>query len=686
MSPKKRSRRGGRSGRGRGITKKTGQNNNGQPLGPDDVNAEEADGDESSTDIPFKHLKSPVVSPKPRIEEIIEEKELSLPQLKPSNIAENSMYLSLLTKEKKPGYLMTDDELDHLQWDLESMLTAIIVRKQTIKDELVTFSTLQIARSQQKRSKGSRYPKIRPRAAAEISPVNECLKLRVEIDPSAKELPPSKNDSANKFWTLVEPYVAPIEKDDLNWLEDLVKSYSSNLNLFEIPPLGEHYTKQWAKEEMELQKSQSSCSPRPAKRLKLAERVSPEVVELVNKVNYVVHDGCSYTPLLQRLTAALVEETPIPLEDIEEELQDYDDSEEKLQDMSNVCTEFYAEQSIRKQLIKLGLLGRNVKIPPPSSTTPPPLPPQVPTPPPLPPVTTTTTTTLSLPNSEDYDEVLEELKKCEASLIELRAMNKEHLTQLWEKCRQEYCRQIVKIQLEKVNDEILHFKREKNESLTKAKKITQIRKEDEQLSLLLQQRSDYLRQLQMMGPEPGYHAAYISDDSELSEEGLYPSSVFIKSEPDEEINEETSCEQLTEADLEQPAITTIKQEIVTNDGVEKDDAGIAESVISEPIIMNGKMENNEIVERADDDKSKIDNSADNISDQDGIYLEGIYLETDTEFKEETRVALKRQGRVRTDLYGDLKRDLRPRRGRREPIYFEPYDGDSSETDFSELSD
>lgn len=61
------------------------------------------------------------------------------------------------------------------------------------------------------------------------------------------------------------------------------------MKLFEIPPLGEHYTKQWAKEEMEFQKNQSSCSPRPAKRLKLAERVSPEVVELVNKVNYVVY-------------------------------------------------------------------------------------------------------------------------------------------------------------------------------------------------------------------------------------------------------------------------------------------------------------------------------------------------------------------------------------------------------------
>lgn len=69
------------------------------------------------------------------------------------------------------------------------------------------------------------------------------------------------------------------------WLEDLVKSYSSDKKLYEIPSLGEHYAKNWAKEELEMQKTQSSCSPRPLRKLKLAERVSPDVVELVNKAN-----------------------------------------------------------------------------------------------------------------------------------------------------------------------------------------------------------------------------------------------------------------------------------------------------------------------------------------------------------------------------------------------------------------
>jgi len=72
---------------------------------------------------------------------------------------------------------------------------------------------------------------------------------------------------------------------NFQWLDDLVKSYSPNKKLYEIPPLGEHYAKNWAKEELEMQKNQSSCSPRPPKKLKFAERIAPDVVELVDKAN-----------------------------------------------------------------------------------------------------------------------------------------------------------------------------------------------------------------------------------------------------------------------------------------------------------------------------------------------------------------------------------------------------------------
>lgn len=55
---------------------------------------------------------------------------------------------------------MTDDELDHVQWDLEAMLTNIIVRRNTIRDELSTFASMQFARSLHRMAKNPKLPTI----------------------------------------------------------------------------------------------------------------------------------------------------------------------------------------------------------------------------------------------------------------------------------------------------------------------------------------------------------------------------------------------------------------------------------------------------------------------------------------------------------------------------------------------
>lgn len=55
---------------------------------------------------------------------------------------------------------MSDDELDHVQWELESMLTSLILHKNIVKDELSTFAAMQFTRSQQKMNKNPKLPKI----------------------------------------------------------------------------------------------------------------------------------------------------------------------------------------------------------------------------------------------------------------------------------------------------------------------------------------------------------------------------------------------------------------------------------------------------------------------------------------------------------------------------------------------
>ncbi|XP_025408335.1 transcriptional adapter 3-like isoform X2 [Sipha flava] len=720
MSPKKQTRRGGLRGRGRGMPKRRGPKPR-QPSSPCVATADDTDAEGTSTDgnaFP-KMIVSPTSSPptKKRIE-YNEERELSLPRLKPTVIPENSAILTLLNHEEDSEYIMTDDELDHIQWDLEAMLTSLIIRKNTIKDELATFASMQFTRSLNRTAKNPKLPTIRPRAAAEISPVNECRKIQVEFDATSKELPPNKTESANKFWSLVEPYLARVKKEDLNWLEDLVKSYSPNQKLYEVPPLGEHYAKNWAKEELEMQKSQSSCSPRPiSKKLKLAERVSPEVVELVNRANAAAHDGSVFKPIYQRVVSALLEHSHMSIEDLEEHFPEYDDVEDKPQEMSNVCQEFYAEQNVKKQLYKLGLMGRHSK--PVSQSVDPNL--------------------LTAKPDEDQDEILEEINKCDDALTQLREMNKNHLTILLHRCRKDYVQDIINTKLERINNEILNFKRQQNESWTKEKKIAQITEEDDELSYLLNQRSKYLLQLQTVNSavtfDPdAFLSPSISDDSESSDEESTISRVKIKTEMpelDNDIKENIGSHDVckNEKTDEYEMQVNIKEEIIEEmQSVELNDHELEyndEQVAMVEVSANETEKTVDVkneTEEADKDKNEKDDQTElnidiKINDKDKQQGKIIDEESSsaikpnirrrrgksknniTENEQMSKIECRKPIRIKQepveyepdlDPSGDtidgIKRELRPRNLNDPQVFFEPYDGTSEDSDYTDLSD
>jgi hypothetical protein len=55
-----------------------------------------------------------------------------------------------------------------------------------------------------------------------------------QVKPPAPETPkPSlpKNETPNRFWAFVEPYCAPIQLEDVKFLEDLIKVVEVILNL-----------------------------------------------------------------------------------------------------------------------------------------------------------------------------------------------------------------------------------------------------------------------------------------------------------------------------------------------------------------------------------------------------------------------------------------------------------------------
>lgn len=167
-----RKRRGGSRGRGRGIAKRRGPKPR-QHLSQDTATADDTNAEGTSTDanVSFKQAMSPPQSPtRKKHVEYNEEIELSLPQLKSNVIPENSTLFSsknkirkclfyllvriqsfivlVLSRDEKSDYIFTDDTLDDIQWNLEAMLSNVIARKNTIKDKLNTFASMQFHRNE----------------------------------------------------------------------------------------------------------------------------------------------------------------------------------------------------------------------------------------------------------------------------------------------------------------------------------------------------------------------------------------------------------------------------------------------------------------------------------------------------------------------------------------------------------
>lgn len=123
--------------------------------------------------------------------------------------------------------------------------------------------------------------------------------------------------------------------------------------------------------------------------------------------------------------------------------------------MSNTCKEFYAELNVKKQLHKLGLMGRYSKMVPSSS------------PHEEPSSSIKSDEVLKIKNYyyyfilytfvfKEHDEILEEIFKCDRELAQLREVNKTSLTKLLEKCHIDYRQQIIKHKIDVVNEKVYY--------------------------------------------------------------------------------------------------------------------------------------------------------------------------------------------------------------------------------------
>lgn len=419
-----------------------------------------------------------------QMDTVVKEREMSSSILQPFTFKRNSAILSILRQNENSEYKISDSELDRVQWELESLLSKVLECKNTIRNELNLYGSGQMANSQCQIAKNSKLHMNKAKVA-EILSDNECSSdylTDVEYNSPEKELPPNKT---KPFWSVVKPFLAHVSQEDLNWLENLVMSYGSKNKLSQIPPLGEHYSKFRAKVELGMQNQQASTSNQPNMNTKLATQVPTNMVELINRVKNAVRNGNESTPIYQEVTTALLEHSKMFQNNVHDDsdIDDDDDVKYKSDEMET--------QNIIKLLQTLELSPNYDKSVKSSSSIP----------------------DSSSQDIDDNDEILEELTKCDAALSNLQKMNKDHLTKLLEICRKDFCLQKKKKKLQKIDNQILNFKKQRNFSKKKKMKTTKMCKNSEDMRVLLNKRSNYLMRLQSYNVNPTN-----IDDSESSDE------------------------------------------------------------------------------------------------------------------------------------------------------------------------
>jgi len=251
--------------------------------------------------------------------------------------------------------------------------------------------------------------------------------------------------------------------------------------------------------------------------------------------------------------------------------------------------------------------------------------------------------------------------------------------------------------------------------------------EDEELRVLLEQRGKYVKQLQTIALDPNCCLSpSVSDDSESSDEEFDPSKVHIKSELTENVDikfdDKSDDESLSDENIENLVKLHIKQEVIDermdcdeeidNDMEAEDDLPIA----------NGEIKDNDDVEKTVNETEKTDQDVNDHDDLTRLKTcinmvkqqcktkdeescctvkptikrrrrsKKDILEDDQTSKVEARKPIKiKQEPIDYDLDADedmidgVRRELRPRKLETR-MYFEPYDGTSSEeeSDFSDI--
>lgn len=278
--------------------------------------------------------------------------------------------------------------------------------------------------------------------------------------------------------------------------------------------------------------------------------------------------------------------------------------------------------------------------------------------------------------------------------------------------------------------QILNFKRQQNESWTKEKIMAQTSEEDEELNFLLNQRGNYIMQLQSVEFEASSCLSpSVSEDSESSDEEYdNPSKIHDESsEHDTSVQDnavlDTGVKQEVKLDDEfqieenfEQIVKIIKQEI-DDEKMDCDEFNVNDKNIEyHEQAINGNVDTEEI-EKTNNVKNETDNTVENENNQTNIQMKekesvgcsGIVKPSikrrrrktnlgTSENEQTSKIESKKPIKIKQDTndyeseldpsedtIDGIQRELRPRK-LSEKAYFEQDDGvTSDESDFTDLS-
>lgn len=336
---------------------------------------------------------------------------LSYPDFVPFDHVKNCpRYNSILNRARGDGVGI--EEIDTLQMEIESLLVNVMQRNRQLKIETMILDDWNndskndvIAKisSPMPSEKSYQNKKFKTFTPGKQASLNKSISKSAQVE-DVNNVPIVRNDIPDTFWQSVEPYCADINEDDLRMLEHQIEIQDDYMSLNKtIPPLGKHYSLQWAEDDMNHQVKEGSRLTdyeakisTPAKRAAHMDKDSSSKYAVVNPLIddslYKVHSlnlfdskipnnieksssELNYGPLTQRLISALIEQNLMtPLDN---EIGDYlnkigpppqpmymspETMAKKLNFNSNSANVSSLERKIKKTLIEQSILDDDEEV------------------------------------------------------------------------------------------------------------------------------------------------------------------------------------------------------------------------------------------------------------------------------------------------------------------------------------